>query len=267
MAAAIEFDHANYTVLRDAVNELQAKDGPHPGEPRPPGRLPLPPRPLLSARSRSSSRATAGRWSTSTSASASTARQQYDLADESYQAAAAAGYDARTMRARPRRGPPLRQPAAGRPGHPQQPLRAHRADGRVPRPNAAPPSPPWAETPRKSSPSTSGPSRSIAITPAPVRAGRGKRPPRQRRGGDGPLQAGGQPLPLLRRPADEPRPDVRGPRAIRPRRAVLSAGVEHVSRAPSGGLVLQGHGGLARAVLRRGRGEEAIASARSSASP
>ena len=90
----------------------------------------------------------------------------------------------------------------------------------------------------------------------PVRPGPGKRPPRQRRHGHGALQAGRRPLPLAHRLADEPGPAVRRPRAVRPGRPVLPAGAGRLSRSPPGGLVLQGHRGLARAVLRRGRAEE-----------
>ena len=89
-----------------------------------------------------------------------------------------------------------------------------------------------------------------------VRPGPGERPLRQRRHGDGVVQAGRRPLSHPRRLAGEPRPALRGPRAVRQGRAVLSPRAGRVSRPCPGATVLQGHRVLARAVLRRRRGEE-----------
>ena len=93
MAAAIEFDHANYAVLRDAVNELQAKTDHTPASNVRLGVCLY----LLGRYYRAIEvlkQGDGGAMVRFYLGKCYTARQQYDLAEESCQAAAAAGYDA-----------------------------------------------------------------------------------------------------------------------------------------------------------------------------
>ena len=62
-----------------------------------------------------------------------------------------------------------------------------------------------------------------------------------------------EPLSRPHRLAGEPRPALRRPRAVRQGRPVLPPRAGRVSRPSPGGAVLQGHRGVARAVLRRRR--------------
>ena len=163
--AAVAHDHANYQLLRDAVNELQAKE-----EQTPASMVRLGVGLFLLGRYFRAievlRQGDGGALAHFYLAKSYFARQQFDLALEAMQAAERAGYDAGECalgRAEALRYDGQADRVAG---HSRQPLRRHRADGRIPLPNALPRWPSSAGIPVRSSPCTSVRSKSITATPA-----------------------------------------------------------------------------------------------------
>ena len=154
------------------------------------------------------------------------------------------------------RSAPLRRGSGRRPENAGRPVGRRRADRRIPRTARGHGGRAGRKPQRSRGAVRTGRRGRPQPSRRPVRTGPGKRPPRQRRHGDGAVQPRRQPLSRPRRLADEPRPALRRSRAVRPGRTVLPAGAGRLSRPFAGEALFQGHRGLARTVLRRGRAEE-----------
>ncbi len=180
MEAAIIRDRTNYAILRDAVAELQAKE-----EPTPASMVRLGTCLYLLGRCYRAievlKQGDGGAMAHFYLGRCHVARQQYDQAVESYQAAERAGYDAGQCALA--RAEALRYAGKARrgPGRAGRPLRGHRADGRVPGPAGRHRGRPGRKPQRSGGPLRAGRRGRPRPPRRPVRPGRGKRPPRQRR--------------------------------------------------------------------------------------